>query len=184
MQPILSVCKEAQVSPQDCIVVGDTSADTQMGYNAGVGLMVGVLTGPGTAEYLLDNGADAIVPNIAYLPKILGCSKIRTMHSGLAFENFFAAPIDGLNQMAATFIEEENANYEDMVEQVKLLQEHEGMFWDSIFETAEGVKLSGLAFVNFFAAPIDGLNQMAAAFIEEENANYEDIVEHVIAARI
>jgi hypothetical protein len=106
------------------------------------------------------------------------------MHSGLAFENFFAAPIDGLNQMAAAFIEEENANYEDMVEQVKLLQEHEGMFWDSIFETAEGVKLSGLAFVNFFAAPIDGLNQMAAASIEEENANYEDIVEHVIAARI
>eukprot|EP00979_Chaetoceros_neogracilis_P003624 scaffold629_cov257-Chaetoceros_neogracile.AAC.14 len=56
VQPILSLCKEAQVSPQDCIVLGDTSADTLMGLNAGVGLTVGVLTGSGTAEYLLDNG--------------------------------------------------------------------------------------------------------------------------------
>jgi hypothetical protein len=61
--------------------------------------------------------------------------------SGLAFVNFFATPIDGLDQMAAAIIEEENASYEDIVEHVKMLQKYEVMFWDSIFETGEGVKL-------------------------------------------
>ena len=61
--------------------------------------------------------------------------------SGLAFVHFFAKPIDDLDQMAAAIIEEENAKYEDVVEHVKLLQEYEVMFWDSIFETGKGVKL-------------------------------------------
>ena len=59
----------------------------------------------------------------------------------LAFVNFFATSIDDLDQMAAAIIEGEDVKYEDLVEHVKRLQEYEVMFWDSIFETKEDVKL-------------------------------------------
>ncbi len=55
--------------------------------------------------------------------------------------NFFATSIDDLDQMAAAIIEGEDVKYEDLVEHVKRLQEYEVMFWDSIFETKEDVKL-------------------------------------------
>jgi phosphoglycolate phosphatase len=71
-QPLLALCKQARVSPEDCLVVGDTSADTGMGRNANAGLIVGVLTGTGTADYLFDNGADAVIPNIGYLSRLFG----------------------------------------------------------------------------------------------------------------
>ena len=61
--------------------------------------------------------------------------------SRLAFVNFFATPIDDLDKMAAAIIEGEDVKYEDLVEHVKRLQEYEVMFWDSIFETKEDVKL-------------------------------------------
>lgn len=53
---------------------------------------------------------------------------------GLAFIKFFATPIEGLDQMAASIIEEEGASYDELVEHVRLLQEYEVMFWDGIFE--------------------------------------------------
>ena len=80
-QPLLVLCKQAQVSPQDCIVVGDTSADIGMGRNANAGLIVGVLTGTGTAEYLMHNGADAIIPNIEYLSRLVGFTPTRGRQS-------------------------------------------------------------------------------------------------------
>jgi hypothetical protein len=38
---------------------------------------------------------------------------------------------------------------------------------------------AGLAFIKFFATPIEELDQMAAAIIEEENVSYEELVEPV-----
>mmetsp|Transcript_32816 Transcript_32816/g.35385 ORF Transcript_32816/g.35385 Transcript_32816/m.35385 type:complete len:87 (+) Transcript_32816:251-511(+) len=57
----------AQMVPQQCMVVGDTDADTQMGRHAQAGLIVGVLTGTGTEEFLLQQGADLVIPNISDL---------------------------------------------------------------------------------------------------------------------
>ena len=46
---------------------------------------------------------------------------------------------------------------------------------------ADGVDDPALAFVKFFATPIDNLDEMAIAIIEEEqeDISYEDLVEHV-----
>jgi len=38
---------------------------------------------------------------------------------------------------------------------------------------------SSLAFIKFFATPIEGLDKMAASIIEKEDTSYEDLVEHV-----
>ena len=51
----------------------------------------------------------------------------------LAFVAFFAAPIDGLDEMAAAVIDAEDASFDDVVEDVRLLQEYELEFWDAIF---------------------------------------------------
>ncbi len=64
VEPIMTLCERAQVTPQDCIVVGDTTADTIMGTRAKVGLTIGVLTGTGTTDLLLENGADIILRSI------------------------------------------------------------------------------------------------------------------------
>ena len=66
-QPLLSLCKQAQVSPQECIIVGDTSADTGMGRNSNAGLIIGVLSGSGTADHLFEKGAHVVLPDISYL---------------------------------------------------------------------------------------------------------------------
>ena len=52
-----------------------------MGRNANAGLIVGVLTGTGTAEYLMHNGADAIIPNIEYLSRLVGFTPTRGRRS-------------------------------------------------------------------------------------------------------
>ena len=54
------------------MVVGDTTADTIMGRNAGVGWTVGVLTGTGTREQLLSTGADVVLDNVGGIPDFLG----------------------------------------------------------------------------------------------------------------
>lgn len=56
-----------------------------------------------------------------------------TDDEGLAFVKFFATPIDTLEEMAASVIDEEGVSYEDIVDHVRLLQEYEVMFWDAIF---------------------------------------------------
>mmetsp|Transcript_24609 Transcript_24609/g.34730 ORF Transcript_24609/g.34730 Transcript_24609/m.34730 type:complete len:283 (-) Transcript_24609:255-1103(-) len=43
----------------------------------------------------------------------------------------------------------------------------------------DNVENEGLAFIKFFATPIERLDEMAAKIIEEEGAKYEDLVEHV-----
>lgn len=52
----------------------------------------------------------------------------------LAFINFFADPIEKLDEMAAMVMMEENVSYEEVVTKVRLLQAYEIMFWDSLFD--------------------------------------------------
>ena len=51
-------------------MVGDSPHDLHMGRAAGAGLVVGVLTGVGTQEELVDI-ADMVVPSIADLPELI-----------------------------------------------------------------------------------------------------------------
>ncbi len=70
-KPLHMLCDKFDVSPSQCIVVGDTIGDTKMGYAAKAGLTVGVCSGSGTSEELLDTGANLILPDVSYLPKML-----------------------------------------------------------------------------------------------------------------
>ncbi len=65
--PLQELCKQADVKPENCAVVGDTSADIGMGKNGNAKLIVGVLTGSGTKEHLLESGAHVVVPDIRFL---------------------------------------------------------------------------------------------------------------------
>jgi phosphoglycolate phosphatase len=69
--PLLQLCRQASISPQQCIVVGDTTADMGMAVAAQAGLCVGVLTGSGTEEQLLASGAHVILPHVGHLPTLL-----------------------------------------------------------------------------------------------------------------
>lgn len=52
----------------------------------------------------------------------------------LAFVNFFGTPIENLDPMAAKVMKEERVSYDDVVTQVRLLQEYEIMFWDACYD--------------------------------------------------
>jgi TENA/THI-4/PQQC family len=54
--------------------------------------------------------------------------------SSLAFVDFFATPIDNLDDMAAAIMMQERTSYGDVVNVVRLLQEYEVMFWDAIYD--------------------------------------------------
>jgi len=54
--------------------------------------------------------------------------------TALAFVNFFACPIEKLDEMAASTMLKGNVSYEDVVTEVRLLQEYEILFWDSIYD--------------------------------------------------
>lgn len=53
--------------------------------------------------------------------------------SSLAFVDFFGSPIENLDEMAAKVMMEENVSHSDIVTQVRLLQEYEILFWDSVY---------------------------------------------------
>jgi phosphoglycolate phosphatase len=80
--PLLLLCEQALLTPQDCIVVGDTTSDTGMARNAKAGLCIGVLTGSGTADQLMDTGAHVILPHVGEIPALL----LQTMGMMLAEE--------------------------------------------------------------------------------------------------
>jgi phosphoglycolate phosphatase len=67
------LCQQASLQPDDCIVVGDTSSDTGMARNAGAGLCIGVLTRSGTADQLMETGANVILPHVGDIPALLEC---------------------------------------------------------------------------------------------------------------
>jgi phosphoglycolate phosphatase-like HAD superfamily hydrolase len=66
---ILALCHELGIMPAQAAMVGDTTADLRMGRAAGVGLVVGVLSGVGSAE-LLAPLADVLLPSVAGLTRI------------------------------------------------------------------------------------------------------------------
>ena len=65
-----SIRPTIQITPQNCVMVGDTTADTGMAVAANVGLCVGVLTGSGTTEQLLGTGADLVLDDVGHIPTL------------------------------------------------------------------------------------------------------------------
>ena len=68
--PILWAAREMGVSPEACLMVGDTTVDMRAGKAAGA-QTVGVLCGFGEEHELLEHGANAILPMTADLVEIL-----------------------------------------------------------------------------------------------------------------
>lgn len=61
------------------------------------------------------------------LPADGGCKE-------LAFIQFFATPIENLNELAAAvMMQDEEITYEEVAEHVRLLQEYELLFWDACY---------------------------------------------------
>jgi phosphoglycolate phosphatase-like HAD superfamily hydrolase len=64
--PVLHFCRKHNCAPSETVVVGDTLGDTGLGRNANVGLTVGVLSGSGREEELLEGGADVVLPDVSH----------------------------------------------------------------------------------------------------------------------
>jgi phosphoglycolate phosphatase len=64
---ILGFCERMKLKPAQVAMVGDSSHDLEAGRRAGVGLNVGVLTGPAKHEDIVEL-ADVILPDISTLP--------------------------------------------------------------------------------------------------------------------
>jgi phosphoglycolate phosphatase len=62
---VFAICQAFRSEPARCVVVGDTPTDLAMGRAAGAGLVIGVLTGIGSATDLAD--ADVILDSVASL---------------------------------------------------------------------------------------------------------------------
>ncbi len=65
------IAKQFGVTPQECVMIGDTTIDIRAG-KAAAAQTVGVLSGFGDEAELRARGADIILPSVAYLPEILG----------------------------------------------------------------------------------------------------------------
>jgi phosphoglycolate phosphatase len=63
---VFALCRAAGVAPAQCVVVGDSAADLQMGRAAGAGLVVGVLSGVSSAEVLRPY-ANGLIASVAEL---------------------------------------------------------------------------------------------------------------------
>jgi phosphoglycolate phosphatase len=63
---VLTVCDQLNVPCAKTVVIGDNVPDLQMGRTAGVGLVIGVLSGVGSEDMLAPH-ADMLLPNIGNL---------------------------------------------------------------------------------------------------------------------
>jgi phosphoglycolate phosphatase-like HAD superfamily hydrolase len=63
---VLALCRATGVAPAQCVVVGDTAADLQMGRAARAGLVIGVLSGVSSADVLRPY-ADRVIASVAEL---------------------------------------------------------------------------------------------------------------------
>ncbi len=63
---VLSLCRRLTTSPAQTVVVGDNLPDLEMGRVAGAGLVIGVLSGLGSATKLAPL-ADLVLPSVANL---------------------------------------------------------------------------------------------------------------------
>jgi len=68
--PIYWVAEQVGVSPENCLMIGDTTVDIRSGRAAGA-QTVGVLSGFGHEKELVRAGADIILESVADLPNIL-----------------------------------------------------------------------------------------------------------------
>lgn len=68
--PILWVAGKANIPPENCLMIGDTTVDIRAGKHAGA-QTVGVLSGFGVEAELMQAGADLILPDVSYLLEIL-----------------------------------------------------------------------------------------------------------------
>ncbi len=67
---ILGFCDQMKLKPSQVAMIGDSSHDLEAGRNAGVGLNVGVLTGP--AKHAdIKHLADIILPDISTLSRVI-----------------------------------------------------------------------------------------------------------------
>jgi phosphoglycolate phosphatase-like HAD superfamily hydrolase len=69
-EPLLMICKELNVNPEESLIVGDTEMDVQCGQNANVKTCA-VSHGYRTIESLLEYEPDYIVKNLIQLKKLL-----------------------------------------------------------------------------------------------------------------
>ena len=67
-EPIEKICKELNILPQDCIMIGDSSGDMQAGRAAKCKMVIGVLSSGATKT---DFDADMVIPNIDSLIDII-----------------------------------------------------------------------------------------------------------------
>lgn len=68
--PVLWAAQQMGVSPQDCLMIGDTTVDIKAGKAAGA-QTIGVLSGFGEEAELLASGADRILASVVEIPEIL-----------------------------------------------------------------------------------------------------------------
>ena len=68
--PIIWAAAKMGVSPENCLMIGDTTVDILAGKRAGA-QTVGVLSGFGEEKELIEKGADLIIDSVADLPEIL-----------------------------------------------------------------------------------------------------------------
>ncbi|MFK5998434.1 MAG: HAD family hydrolase [Rhodobacterales bacterium] len=66
---ILGFCEKMRLTPDQIAMVGDSTHDLEAGRKAGVGLNVGVLTGPAKRDDI-KHLADVILPDISTLPEL------------------------------------------------------------------------------------------------------------------
>ncbi len=67
---ITAFCEHTQCDVSSVAMVGDSTHDLHAGIAAGAGLVVGVLSGPATAEHLTPD-AHVVLPDISDLPRVL-----------------------------------------------------------------------------------------------------------------
>lgn len=71
---ILGFCEKTEIEPSQVAMVGDSCHDLDAGRAAGVGLLVGVLTGPASRSEL-EELADVVLDDISQLPEYLGLDR-------------------------------------------------------------------------------------------------------------
>jgi hypothetical protein len=55
-----------------------------MARNAQAGLCIGVLSGSGTADQLMETGANIILPNVGHIPALLDCMGLESKKESTA----------------------------------------------------------------------------------------------------
>jgi len=76
---ILTVCDRLHIRPEHVILVADTTADLRMGRAAGVGLVIGTLSGVSNSDELAPF-ADVLIESIAELHSYLPVKEEHTAH--------------------------------------------------------------------------------------------------------